>query len=443
VVYQNTFFALSTPVGRSATATIRISGPNSMNTILKLFKNKNKILEPGLNHVVSLYNKNNGLIDKCVVVYYKSPKSFTGDDMVEIHTHGNPVIVETISKELLELNIRHAEAGEFTRAALLNNKLDLIQAESLLSLINAKSIAGVQISNTNLTGALTKKFKKMHDSLIKTLGLLEYELDVSETENQKVVSKQALNSLKRIHREADALISTTTSARINIDGARIVIFGKPNVGKSSLFNALLNYKRSIVTEIAGTTRDSIQERLNIGKHNTVLIDTAGIRNTKNKIERLGVDRSNKEVKNADVLLHVVDTTKNTSNEKQKNKITIFNKIDLLSKDQRRTMKNANTKAIFVSAKNGTGVNLLVKKIEKKLSTITNHNQNEQITSLRQEQLLIKVKKTVLPIIKKQETNIEIIAHHTKEAINHFDHLLGKTSVDDILDDVFSNFCVGK
>ena len=143
------------------------------NTILKLLKNKDKILKPGFNNVVCLYNKNNDLIDKCVVVFYKSPKSFTGDDMVEIHTHGNPIIIEAMSKELLDLNLRLANPGEFTRAALLNNKIDLIQAESLLSLINAKSITGVQISNTNLTGALTKSFKEMHKLLIKTLGLLE------------------------------------------------------------------------------------------------------------------------------------------------------------------------------------------------------------------------------------------------------------------------------
>ena len=343
MVNQETYFALSTPSGRSATATIRISGPNTKNTILKLFKNKNKNLKPGLNYLVSLYNKNNGLIDKCVVVFYKNPKSYTGEDMVEIHTHGNPVIIETISKELLELGIRPAEAGEFTRTALLNNKIDLIQAESLLSLINAKSIAGVHISNTNLTGALTKRFVKMRELLIKTLGLLEYELDISETENQKKVSNQALNSLKKIHKKADALISSTKSARVNIDGARIVVFGKPNVGKSSVFNALLTYKRSIVTEVAGTTRDSIQERLNIGRHNTVLIDTAGIRNTKNKVEQLGIDRSNEEIKNADILLHIVNTIKETDNKIQKNQITVLNKVDLLPKDQKKVIK----KIIFI------------------------------------------------------------------------------------------------
>ena len=443
MIKQETYFALSTPAGRSATATIRMSGPNSKNTILRLFKNKNKNLKPGFNHVVSLYNKNNDLIDKCVVVFYKNPKSFTGDDMVEIHTHGNPIIIDIVSKELLDLGVRYAEAGEFTRAALLNNKIDLIQAESLLSLINAKSTTGVQISNTNLTGSLTKRFKKMRELLIKTLGLLEYELDISETENQKEISNQALKSLRKIHKKANILISSTTSARINIDGARIVIYGEPNVGKSSIFNALLAYKRSIVTEIAGTTRDSIQERLNIGKHNAVLIDTAGIRNTKDKVEQLGIDRTNEEIKSADILLHIVDANKNADYKKHKNQITVLNKIDLLSEDQESGLKNTNTKAVFVSAKDKNGINLLIERIEKKLTTITNHNQKEHITSPRQEQILIKVNKTILPIIKHQETNIEIIAHHTKEAINHFNHLLGKTNVDDILDEIFSNFCVGK
>ncbi len=440
---QDTYFALSTPSGRSATATIRISGPNSKNTILKLIKNKNKSLKPGLNFLTSLYNKNNDLIDKCIVVFYKGPRSFTGDDMVEIHTHGNPVIVDSISKELLTLNTRCAEAGEFTRAALLNNKIDLIQAESLLSLINAKSFRGVKISNTNLNGSLTKKFKRMRDLLIKTLCSLEYELDISEIDNQKETSKVALISLKNVYKKARVLISSTTSARINIDGARIVIFGKPNVGKSSIFNALLSYKRSITTEVAGTTRDSIQERVNIGKHNTVLIDTAGIRNTVDKVEQLGIDRAKEEVENADILLHVVDASRKLHSEKQKNQITVFNKIDLLSKDQKRGFKHKKTKIALVSAKTGAGVNSLIKKIEKKLTKITKHNQNEHITSLRQEQLLIEVNKTILPIIESQETNIEIIAHHTKEAINHFDQLLGKTSVDDVLDGVFSSFCVGK
>ena len=263
--------------------------------------------------------------------------------MVEIHTHGNPVIVDTVSRELLELGVRHADAGEFTRTALLNNKIDLIQAESLLSLINAKSIAGVQISNTNLTGALTKRFKKMRDLLIRTQGTLEYELDISETENQREISSQALNSLKEINKKTDALISSTTSARINIDGARIVIFGEPNVGKSSVFNTLLAYKRSIVTEVPGTTRDSIQERLNIGRHNTVLIDTAGIRKTKDRVAQLGINRSNEEIKNADVLLHIINATKNTDSEKRKNQLIVLNKIDLLSEDQKKTIKSINTK----------------------------------------------------------------------------------------------------
>ena len=158
---------------------------------------------------------------------------------------------------------------------------------------------------------------------------------------------------------------------------------------------------------------------------------------------MGIDRTKEEIKNADILLHIVDATKKADYKKHKNQITVLNKIDLLSEDQESAIKETNTKAVFVSTKNKTGVNLLIEKIEKKLATIINHNQSEHITSPRQEQLLIKVNKTILPIIKHQETNIEIIAHHTKEAINHFNHLLGKTNVDDILDEIFSNFCVGK
>ena len=213
--------------------------------------------------------------------------------------------------------------------------------------------------------SLSNSFKNMRVLLIRTQGILEYELDISETENQKETSKRALNSLRKINKKADALISSTTNARINIDGARIVIFGEPNVGKSSVFNALLAYKRSIVTEIAGTTRDSIQERLNIGRHNIVLIDTAGIRNTKDRVEQLGIDRSNEEIKNADVLLQIVDVTKNTDSEKRKNQLIVLNKIDLLSEDQKKVIKSTNTQTVFISAINKTGFILLIEIIVEK------------------------------------------------------------------------------
>ena len=441
---KETFFALSTPVGRSATATIRISGEVALAALLQLSKKEIKEIKHSKTFVTDIYSKNNCLIDNVIAVYYKNPKSYTGEDLVEIHTHGNPIIVNALSRELSLMGIRIAEPGEFTKTAFCNKKLDLIQAESILTLINSKSSAGVSLSLNSASGSLTAFLKNTRKELVFASSLLEYELDVSEIDNQKKTQEAVQKTLVKTLRKTEKLLSSGQSSRLLVSGARIVICGKPNVGKSTLFNSILKHNRSIVTSLAGTTRDTVEENLILNNQSVVFIDTAGIRDTKNIVERKGIERTNEEIDSADIVLFMVDANE-TKPPKDiiKNAIVIYNKIDLLQKSQLRVLKTNSKNSFFVSAKNKTGINKLLSKIEKTLFKTHIKDNDLFLTSSRQEQALYNIKKEIKPLVYNKEKNLELLAHHTTNAIGFFDNLLGKTSTDDILENVFSSFCVGK
>ena len=439
---ENTYFGLSTPLGRSATATIRISGKKAKAVLCRLTSGKLKNPKHRKSYVFDIYNKNNSLIDNVVMSFFEGPNSYTGDDLVEIHTHGNPIIINRVYNALLDFGLRVADRGEFTRAAYLNNKIDLIQAEGVLSLINANTKEGVNLSLNNISGTLSTKTKKMREGIINTLGFVEYELDISETDTQRETIANTRKAIKTLLFETKELISTAKYARLKTVGASVVIYGKPNVGKSTLFNSLLNYERSIVTNIAGTTRDTVEEVSTVGNHSVVFIDTAGIRATDDPIEKLGVNRTQEKINEADLSIKIITTPPKTSTIKNKNKLTVLNKADLLNKTQLNKLKT-NKNIICVSAKNRTGLPLLLKHINQKLNVKAQNKSENQITSIRQEQSLKKIQEKLKKALENKEGNLEIIAHHLGRAIKEFDNLLGKTSADDILESVFSSFCVGK
>ena len=439
---KDTYFGLSTPLGRSATATIRISGKKAKEVLCRLSSEKLKDPKHRVSVALDIYNKNNNLLDNVLVSFFKGPNSYTGDDLVEIHTHGNPVIIDRVYNALLDFGLRIADPGEFTRAAYLNNKIDLVQAESVLSLINANTKEGVNLSLNNISGSLSTKTKKMREDIIMALGLVEYELDISEIDTQRETVLKTHKAIKPILLETKELILTAKYARIKTVGASVVIYGKPNVGKSTLFNTLLNYERSIVTNISGTTRDTIEETSTVGNHSVVFVDTAGIRTTNDPVEKLGVVRTQDKIIEADLSIHVVNKVPKTTKTKPKNNITVLNKIDLLS-DHEITKAQSNKNIICVSAKHKIGLPLLLKSINKKLNLSSLNKSENQITSIRQEKSLKIIQRELKKALKNKEENLEIIAHHLSVAIKEFDGFLGKTSPDDILESVFSNFCVGK
>ena len=439
---KDTYFGLSTPLGRSATATVRISGKKAKPILNKLTSGKLKNPKHRKSTLLNIYNKNNSLIDNVVVSFFKGPNSYTGEDLVEIHTHGNPIIINHVYSALIDFGLRIADPGEFTRAAYLNNKIDLIQAEGVLSLINSNTIEGVSLSLKNISGSLSTKTTQMRKDIITALGFVEYELDISETDTQEETITRTHKAIKKTLLEAKELIATAKYARIKTVGARVVIYGKPNVGKSTLFNSLLNYERSIVTNIPGTTRDTIEETTTVGNHSVVFIDTAGIRNTQDPIEKLGVDRTQEKISEADLSIQIVTETPRANEEKTRNNIVVLNKVDLLSERELNKIKS-NKNILPVSAKDKTGLPTLLKKINQKLDLSTQNKSENQIASIRQENSIKQIQKELNKVLEKKEKNLEIIAHHLSSAIKEFDSLLGKTSPDDILENVFSNFCVGK
>ena len=441
----DTYYALSTPRGISATATVRISGPGAINAVSNITKKTNEFFLHKKSFVLDLYNKNNDLIDKAVVVCYRKPNSYTGENMVEIHTHGNPTIIKNLFDCLSACGLRIANPGEFTKAAYKNNKIDLVQAESVFNLINTQTKNGVEISLNNLGGALSKEFVSIKNNLVITLSLVEYELDISETSNlkntKKTVFKKLLKSLKRV----DALIKTHKTAKVLSDGSRVVLIGEPNVGKSTLFNAMLNHERSIVTHLPGTTRDIIEAPLAVGGFSIVVVDTAGIRKTKNPAEVEGVKKTTSELSSADIIIFMVDSSLQKTKVKTPKDtpvIYVYNKTDLISKTEINSLKKHKIDC-FISAKTKKGINNLLRLIEKTIDQSAPKTEGFYITTQRQKEVLLSIKKTLQTLSNYRVFDLEVFSLEVKSAIGHFDWLLGKTTPDDVLDEIFSLFCVGK
>ena len=444
---EKTYYALSSPPGRSATASIRISGPRSLATLSKLTTKNKYVFKHATTRVCNIFNKNNILLDKVVVVFYHKPKSYTGEDMVEIHAHGNPLITHSIFNELSNFGLRPADPGEFTRNAYLNNKIDLVQAEAVLSLINAQTNKGVELSISSASGSLSSHLKELRGSLINALSHVEYELDISETDNHRKTLNLVVRDLEKTTNHINNLIKSYNTLRLLRDGIRVIIVGAPNVGKSTLFNAILGQDRAIVTSRPGTTRDAIESALQILNYSIFLVDTAGIRETKKLIEGEGIKKTNLEIRNADVIYHVLDpTTKKTINRlpTTTKTITIYSKSDLLSEQEKENLIKGNSEAVIVSGKLGTGLKKLTHKTAKAIESSITQKESVYITSKRQQTILLNA---LVALNSAQDPEVlgqlELISIHLKDAINQFDWLLGKTTADDVLNTIFSDFCVGK
>ena len=443
--HSDTIFALSSAPGRAALSIIRISGHRALWVVEKLTRKETKKFEHRTSIPLDIYNNNNTLIDKAVLSFYLSPNSYTGEDLVEITTHGNPIIVDNVFKALINLGLRFANPGEFTSRAHSNKKIDLVQAESILSTINAKSQAGVQTSLLGVAGKLSNKLKDTKNLLVLSLSELEYELDISETDNRDAVIKKATKNIKKTIGEIENLIESHDKASILTDGAKIVITGAPNVGKSTLLNALLDNERAIVTSTPGTTRDTIESLTYFSNYPVLLVDTAGIRKTNNQIEKVGINKTKKEITSSNIIYNIQsDTGTENLNTNPNKTIKIFNKSDLMNEKEKKNLLKSNPNCVVISAKNKWGIDKLKTKTIKLLNAKTNSNEPFFLSSKRQQAALKRSKKHLKKALKKESlVELEIIAQNLRFALNEFDWVLGKTTTDEILNSVFSDFCVGK
>lgn len=434
-----TFVAPATPFGHSGIAVVRLNGPLSKEIITKLAKNI--LVEPRTPKLTKLYSKNGHLIDECIVTRFDAPASYTGDDMIEISCHGNPILVENIIKTINECGARLAEPGEFTKRAFINGKLDLLQAEAIGALIKSKSSSAARINQQTLNGALSKTLKNARATLIDVSAKIEHSIDISELEILDTFYKECASQIDIAISLTSDILSTFKAGKMLNEGIRVVITGKPNSGKSTLINYLSGSEKAIVSDIPGTTRDTVESEILIDGVPIRFIDTAGIHTTDDKIEKIGIRKANSEIEFADLVLHLFDNPK--QNELPKYEcpyIYILNKSDL----HKKTM-NKNS-IIHISAKTGLNVDYLLKTIKKTMSINPVSTDTPYLISQHQNIAMVKSlksQKAAYELLSRLNPEMEIVALELREAIDAIDVLMGKTSPDDILNSIFSTLCVGK
>ena len=442
--------ALATPVGEGAISIIRISGVGSIEKVDSIFVGKIRLINAKSHtlHYGNIVNKNDEIIDDVLVSVFKNPNSYTGEDSIEISSHSSTIVVKNIIETLVEKNVRLAEPGEFTKRAFLNGKMDLTQAEAVADIINSRTEASLRGARNQLDGILSKKIDLLRNELINSASLIELELDFAEEDLEFVSKDRLIIEINKIVYEIDSLLSTYSFGRVIRDGVNVAIVGKPNVGKSSLLNYILKESRAIVSEIPGTTRDVIREEVSIDGILFKLFDTAGIRVTKDSVEKEGVERSREAVKNSDIIILIDEFVNGIPKELYNELIELINEdriITVLNKSD--LAKEISNKAdVNISVKDGTGIDKLIKKLkEKSLGSNSYTEKSAVINNIRHFDALSKAKNDLLEAIVSLNNNLsgEFISVNLRGAEDSLDEIIGKVTTDDILNNIFHKFCIGK
>jgi len=456
---SSTIAAIGTALSNSGISIIRLSGKDSLNIINKIFKSSAK-LEP--NHII--YGKivdNNEVIDNVLVSYFKAPHSYTGEDVCEINCHGGNQITKEILEIVLENGATLAEPGEFSKRAFLNGKMDLSQAEAVINLINAKTKTETRIAAKNMEGDLSKKIRELREELVELMAHIEVSVDYPEYDYEEVEPTSIVSLLDKKINEIDNIVKTYEHGKYIKNGVNVAILGKPNVGKSSLLNNLANYEKAIVTDIPGTTRDIVEETINLGNIVLNISDTAGIRDTDDIIEKIGVEKSIKILEEMDLVLYLINGQEGVSKEdfeilsKIQNKglkyITVINKMDLTEKSVLGGIlgelnKNGIKEPICISVENNEGIdNLKNEIIELFDANDLDYSHELIITNERHKDLL----KKAIGYLKDAQKEIafgqpiDIVSIYVKKSTKTLGEIIGADVTQDIIAKIFEKFCLGK
>ncbi len=450
---NDTIAALSTPQGESAIALIRLSGSECEKIAREVFAKKE--IKPRYAHFGVYKNKAGEKIDECVFTLFTAPASYTGEDMLEISCHGNPFIAHKILEDLFERGVRGAHAGEFTRRAFLNDKLDLSQAEAVALVIGARSKKSLDAAQKQLSGELGRKIAEYSDRLMDMSALVEAYIDFPEDDLPQEDKDSLLKSAKILTEDFTRLIATSKYTHLIHQGINAVIAGAPNAGKSSLLNALVGDERAIVSASAGTTRDFISEKIIVGNYCLNIIDTAGIRNPDGEIEARGIGMAIEKFKNCDIRLLVLDASDTLPELPQEvietlspdNTIAIINKLDLPNVNTESFVeKFGHLNYVKISCETGEGVdelrNIIVKLIETKHITAS---ADDILVGARHAAALERARDALFGASEKISINepSELVASDLREALYNIGEIVGKTDHEQILDRIFSKFCIGK
>ncbi|MCC8360999.1 tRNA uridine-5-carboxymethylaminomethyl(34) synthesis GTPase MnmE [Salinimicrobium sediminilitoris] len=471
--------ALATPSGAGAIAVIRISGSDAIQLVTPVFKSKsNKDLREQHSHTLHLGNIVDGerIIDEVLVSIFHGPKSYTGENTIEISCHGSPYIQQEIIQLLIRRGCRAAEAGEFTLRAFLNGKMDLSQAEAVADLISSENQASHQMAMQQMRGGFSNEIQKLRQELLNFASLIELELDFAEEDVEFANRDEFQKLVSRIQQVLKRLIDSFSVGNVLKNGIPVAIVGEPNVGKSTLLNALLNEERAIVSEIAGTTRDTIEDEISIGGIGFRFIDTAGIRETQDVVESIGIKRTFEKISQAQVVLYLFDASRlrylqiDTENhtegsadsaptleqvkieiEKIKNQfpqkplVILANKVDQLSEEQISDLRSQISDLNTISAKSGEGVEDLQQKLLQFVNTGELRNNNTIVTNSRHYNALLSALEEINKVQDGLNHNLsgDLLAIDIREALHYFGEITGEITNDDLLGNIFANFCIGK
>jgi tRNA modification GTPase len=454
--WQDTIVALATPPGVGAIGVIRLSGDKAFNIINALFSSKDLLGKPSHTIHVGLIKENGKLIDEVVVSLFKGPKSYTGEDVVEISCHGSPYVQQQVLQACVNQGARMARPGEYTQRAFLNGKLDLTQAEAVADLIASNTAASQKTALYNIRGGFSEVLKTLRGELISFSALIELELDFSQEDVEFADRKKFYELIRSAQTITAQLLNSFQLGNVIKNGVSAAIVGKPNAGKSTLLNTLLNENRAIVSEIAGTTRDTIEEVLNINGILFRLIDTAGIReHSTDSIELVGIERSLEKMKSADIVLYIFDVKQITSAELkaiadtlQQNNNTVLlvgNKADVSTENEIKEKFKFIDEVHFISAKNKTGINELKDAIFKSTVSELPSSESVIVTNARHQQALQEVERSLNDIEAGLNSAIpgDLLALDIRRCLHYISEITGDISNEDVLDFIFSKFCIGK
>lgn len=462
MINQDTIVALSSPSGAGAIAVIRVSGTEAISIVAGIFKSiHNKDLKKQRTHTIHLGHiiDENRIIDQVLVSVFKNPHSYTGEDTIEISCHGSSYIQQQIIQLLLRKGCRNAQAGEFTLRAFLNGKMDLSQAEAVADLIASENEAAHQVAIQQMRGGFSNEISKLREELLNFASLIELELDFAEEDVEFADRKQFESLLLKIENVLKKLIDSFATGNVIKNGIPVAIAGAPNAGKSTLLNTLLNEERAIVSDIAGTTRDAIEDELTIQGIGFRFIDTAGIRDTIDTIESIGISKTYEKINQARLVLFLVDANGYKNNfesleleiNKIKNKypqkqvLLIANKTDLLSNEYIQTLTEKFPEAILISALKQDGIEQLKEKLLSLVNTGVLTSGDTIVTNARHYDSLNKALEEIKKVQHGLQENLsgDLLAIDIRQALYYFGEITGQVTNDELLGNIFANFCIGK
>ena len=449
--WEDTIVAPATAPGVAAIAVIRLSGPESLKIIDELFPSKTISTQPSHSLHVGLIKDGNIVLDEVVLSIFKGPKSYTGEDTAEISCHGSPYVQQQIINACIARGARLARAGEFTQRAFLNGKMDLTQAEAVADIIASNTAASQKTALHNIRGGFSKELNNMREQLISFSALIELELDFAAEDVEFADRKKFDDLINSLSVSVDTLIDSFQLGNVVKNGVSVAIIGKPNAGKSTLLNVLLNEERAIVSDIAGTTRDTIEELININGILFRLIDTAGIRShSSDSIENIGIEKSMEKMRSADIVLYIFDVNIETNNSLaeqvavfEKEGIKYFlagNKADIGSE-----ISFANKDIVMISAKKKTGIEELRDRLFQATVHADSHAENNIVTNARHLEALQQIASSLQAIKAGLDENIpgDLLSSDIRTALYHLGEITGEVTNEDKLDFIFSKFCIGK